>query len=82
MPGRFFENKSSAVVRQALGGWQLAGITTSPTGEPATVGSPGDSTGAGGAGTRPDLIDNLNHGPKNGTMWFNTSAFAVPAGLS
>jgi hypothetical protein len=36
----------------------------------------------GGEGTRPDLIGNPNTGPKNASMWFNTSAFAVPAPLS
>jgi hypothetical protein len=79
----FLKNNPSAAVRQAFGGWQLAGITTFETGEPVTVSYPGDNAGMGGGeGTRPDLIGNPNTGPKNASMWFNTSAFAAPAPLS
>jgi len=79
----FFKTNSNAFVRQVLGGWQLSGITTFETGEPVTVTYPGDNAGVGGGqNTRPDLKSNPNNGPKNAQMWFNTTAFAVPALLS
>ena len=78
----FFKSHSNPFVRQALGGWQLSGITSFQTGLPATVGYGGDNAGVGGAGTRPDLIGNPNTGPKTVDQWFNTGAFAVPAPLS
>jgi hypothetical protein len=33
----FFKNSSSAVARQALGGWQLSGVTTFEKGEPVNI---------------------------------------------
>jgi hypothetical protein len=52
-----FKNSNNAFARQALGGWQLSGITSLFTGEPTdfTCGVNGYSTGLGGA-TRCDVI--------------------------
>jgi len=78
-----FKNNSNALVRQAFGGWQLAGITTFESGEPVTVGYAGDNAGMGGGeGTRPDLVSNPNTGPKTPSEWFNIASFVVPQPLS
>ena len=36
------------------------------------------NTGDGGSQDRPDLIGDVNHGPKTPQQWFNTAAFARP----
>jgi hypothetical protein len=37
------------------------------------------NTGDGGSQDRPDLVGDVNHGPKTPQQWFNTAAFARPA---
>jgi hypothetical protein len=74
----FFRN-STGWRGEALGGWQVSGITTFQSGEPWTIYLPGDSAGIGITGQLPNLVEPIH---RIGTMmaeWFNTSAFAVPA---
>jgi len=56
----FFKHSQYAIARQALGGWQISGITSLFTGEPSdfNCGVTGFSTGLGGA-TRCDVIGKL-----------------------
>lgn len=78
----FFKRHSNPFVRQALGGWQLSGITNFQTGLPNTPSYPGDIAGVGFGNVRPDLIGDPNTGAKTVTEWFNTGAFAAPADLT
>jgi hypothetical protein len=74
---------STGLTRAALGGWQLAGISTFYTGIPQTVSFPGDPAQIGGAPYRANLVGNPNSGSGIHTAaeWFNTAAFAsVPTG--
>lgn len=83
----FFKNASSGLVRQALGGWTISGITSFFTGEPVDFGCgvQGFSTGIGG-GVRCNTIGNLkiNKGvtsdPQFGPTptWFDPNTFAEP----
>jgi hypothetical protein len=70
--------------QQALGNWQLNGITTLMTGTPFTVFDSNDVSVQGGApeitgfsANRPDLVpgQNPNSGPHSATNWLNASAF-------
>jgi hypothetical protein len=69
-----------------LGGWQALGILTFQTGRPFTVALQSDfdnsNTGRSvlgfGANDRPNVVGNVNDGPRTATQWFNTRAFAVP----
>jgi len=78
----FFKGHPNAFVRQALGGWQLSGITTFQTGLPNTPSYPGDIAGTGFGNVRPDVIGDPNTGAKTVTEWFNKSAFQAPANLT
>jgi hypothetical protein len=74
---------STGPTRVALGGWQLAGISTFYTGIPLTVSFPGDPAQIGGAPYRANEVGNPNSGSGIHTAaeWFNTAAFAaVPTG--
>jgi hypothetical protein len=84
----FFKNASSAVARQALGGWQISGITSFFTGEPTdfNCGVTGYSTNIGG-GYRCDVIGKV--APTKGTFndpvygptlqWWNPATVAQPS---
>ncbi|HUI44228.1 MAG TPA: carboxypeptidase-like regulatory domain-containing protein [Terriglobia bacterium] len=83
----FFKNSSSAIARQALGGWQLSGITSLFTGEPVdfNCGISGYSTGLGGT-TRCDVVGNvaidkgMHNDPTYGptATWWNPATVAQP----
>jgi hypothetical protein len=78
----FFRGSRSAVLRTALGGWQVSGFSSFQSGLPATVTVPGDPAGvAGGAPQRPNVIGNaiLPRGERTQTRYFNTDAFGNPA---
>ena len=89
----FFQHEGLA--HTLLGGWQISGITIAQTGTPFSVtnGSPfGDNAGVGngvGTGSRPDLVGNPHSGFSSnqdptaaGKLFYNTSAFAIPTGLT
>ena len=86
----FFRNQNG-FLGKALGGWQLAGISSFNAGSPFTVTSSGIDPGALGflgtsaAGGRPDLIAKPSLKPSERTRlkWFETGAFAlVPTGVT
>ncbi len=70
-------------------GWSVSGITRYSTGFPVTLVNPFDTSLLGSQGnginvTGLDELDyspgplNLNHNPRNGNPYFNTSLFSVP----
>jgi Carboxypeptidase regulatory-like domain/TonB dependent receptor-like, beta-barrel len=78
-----FFRQSHNWTRQALGNWQVNGITTFMSGTPFTVVDQSYSYGApeitGFSAFRPNLAGSPNNGPKTVQEWFNTSAFqAIP----
>jgi hypothetical protein len=89
----FFRHADSAFARNALGGWQLSGITVVQTGTPVSVTNGslfGDNAGVGngvGTGSRPDLVGNpngaaVNTGAAPGPLLYNPAAYAIPTGLT
>lgn len=89
----FFKNADSHLVRTALGGWQMSGITIAQTGTPFTIVNGTTYTDAAGVGnglgtaSRPDLVGNpyavaQKETAARGPMYLNASAFALPTGLT
>ena len=76
----FFAKSANAFLRQSLGGWELAGITSFQSGAPNSVIVPVDIAGIGVASSRADVIGdpNLPSGQRTLGHWFNTAAF-LPA---
>lgn len=83
----FFKNASSGFVRQALGGWQVSGITSFFTGEPInfTCGVNGYSTGIGEAALCDPIgkvaidkgtYNDPTYGPT--PSWWNSGTVAQP----
>ncbi|HSB10382.1 MAG TPA: carboxypeptidase regulatory-like domain-containing protein [Blastocatellia bacterium] len=86
-----FFSKQHGFLGNALGGWQLSGITSFAGGTPFTVTTSGTDPGGLGllgpsaSSGRPDVIRNPNLTPAERTRlrWFDTQAFTlVPAGLT
>ena len=75
----FFLHSDNVLARQALGGWQVAGVTTFEAGVPINIYYNGpDTLGLGGNTTnRPDVVGPVTY-PKKQGAWFNTAAFANP----
>jgi hypothetical protein len=76
----FFLKQSNAFLRDVLGGWQVAGVTTYQSGAPNSVTVPVDEAGVGATSSRATLIGdpNLPSGQRTPAHWFNTAAF-LPA---
>ena len=68
--------QQAAIVRQAIGGWQLSGVIRLQTGAPYTV-TASTSTGTRRANYIGGSVNVSNQGP---AQWFNKAAFA-PAGI-
>lgn len=86
-----FFRSQTGFLGQALGGWQLSGITSFGGGTPFTVTTSGVDPAALGflgpsaSGGRPDVIRNpaLTPAERTRLRWFDTQAFElVPAGLT
>jgi hypothetical protein len=71
---------SNAVLRNAVGGWQLSGLGSVLTGEPieVTLGSPYLNDGVADSTPRPNLVGKAQDS-KGLNDWLNPNAFAVPA---
>ena len=79
----FFKGERG-LVGEALGGWQISGITSYASGNPLTVTTSGTDPGgvgflgASASGGRPDQVGDPNAGaPHTVLQWFNTNAFAA-----
>ncbi len=69
-------NKRTGLIKTALGGWVLSGITSLQSGSPLTPGVGGDVAGVGGTNYRPNVVGDPNRGfTKSRLEWFNTAAF-------
>jgi Carboxypeptidase regulatory-like domain len=74
----FFRN-ANALMRTALSGWQLSGVTVAEAGSPQNIYYNGpDVLGLGGnAVSRPNIVSKVTF-PKKQPQWFSTSSFANP----
>lgn len=70
-----FYRGQQGLLGEALGGWELAGITTMESGEPLTIGLSSPGTGLA---TRPNITGAVST-PKTVAEWFNTSVFSLPS---
>lgn len=70
---------SNGLVRETLGGWQFAGVTTAETGAPQNIYYNGpDVLGLGGNATsRPNIVSAVKF-PRAQKQWFTTTSFANP----
>ncbi len=79
-----FDRSPSKFVSTVAGGWALNGIVQETSGQPYTVTAGGDPENVGGINQeRMNLVGDPNSGPVHTQKeWFNTGAFAVPAGYT
>ena len=68
---------SNIVVQEALGGWQITGITLLQTGQPVTPTLSANNLGIGGGTARPNQITPITYSHTR-LAWFNTSAYQAP----
>jgi len=75
-----FRHNSNAILKNALGGWQLSGIVTAQTGLPLNIVLGGSQGGNGlrNSTNRPNVSGDVTY-PKSITEWFDTSVFSAPA---
>ena len=80
----FFQNSGNFLEHQALGGWQISGITIANSGVPLNITYSTDTIGLGGGTTnRPNLTPGTSTtGPKTFAKFFNTAAFTAPRPLA
>ncbi len=76
----FFLHSQNAFLKNALGGWGLAGVTRAQTGAPNSVIVQVDTARIGISQSRATVIGdpNLPSGQRTASRWFNTAAF-LPA---
>ncbi|HVL50453.1 MAG TPA: hypothetical protein VM754_02980, partial [Actinomycetota bacterium] len=81
----FFRNAVQPLVRTALGGWVVSGVTTLESGTPLNVTIQGDRANIGGPGQRPDVVGTprVNCEPNPSGLGLinciDPAAFALPA---
>jgi hypothetical protein len=80
----FFAKHSSGLVRNTLGGWEIAGVTSFQSGSPFSVIVPKDVAAIGVASTHATATANPNLPASQRTLtkWFNASAFLLPAQMT
>ena len=72
----------SGILKQVLGGWQLAGVTQFQSGQPFTVQTGIDTNGNGGGGDRPDVGSGSLDWDDNQKEFTNDGAYTVPLGTN
>ncbi|MDP2389641.1 MAG: TonB-dependent receptor, partial [Acidobacteriota bacterium] len=73
----FFRTSTNTLLKTALGGWQLAGITTASSGQPMT--RIAVDTNNFRRGSFADQVADPGAGQQSGMLWFNPLAYAPPA---
>jgi hypothetical protein len=76
----FFRKASNRAVRNILGGWEFAGVTTYQSGGPNSISVSSDVARIGASSSRATLIANPSLSPGDRTLsrWFNTEAALPP----
>lgn len=77
----FFREAGNAALRYALGGWQIAGVTTIQSGTPINVTIGTDRANTGSPGQRPDVVGSPSADCGKGRLinCIDASAYALPA---
>ena len=81
----FFTRNTNALLRQTLGGWEVAGVTTFQSGAPNSITIAQDIAGIGATSTRASANGeniNLPSGQRTVNEWFNTGAFLTAAQMT
>jgi hypothetical protein len=73
----FFRNSSNTVLKAALGGWQVSGITNLHSGAP--IPRITANTNGGRRGGRANQVGDPREGELDFPFWFDPTAFAPPA---
>jgi hypothetical protein len=64
---------------QAIGGWEISGITTSQRGAPLTIGTSTNPCACGNSASNAEVNGDPNSGfTQSLSEWFNTSVFSIP----
>ncbi len=76
----FFKTHANAILRTALGGWEVSGVTTYQSGAPNNVIVLSDVARIGSNSSRATVIGDPNLPKDQRTLarWFNTEAFLAP----
>src|SRR5262249_13656491 len=76
----FFRKGGNAVLRNTLGGWEVAGVTTYQSGAPNSISVTSDVARIGASSSRASFIanPNLSAGERTLSRWFNTDAALPP----
>lgn len=76
----FFRKHPNALLRTALGGWEVSGVTTYQSGAPNTFTVLTDAARIGANSSRATVIGdpNLPSGQRTLARWFNTEALLAP----
>jgi hypothetical protein len=76
----FFRRNRNAAIRNVLGGWEFAGVTTYQSGAPNSISVSSDVARIGASSSRASLIANPNlaAGDRTQNRWFNTEAALPP----
>jgi hypothetical protein len=69
----FFRDSTNALLRMALGGWQISGLTTINSGAPASFITV--NTNGGRRGNRANQVGDPGAGEQSGNFWFDPTAF-------
>ncbi len=80
----FFTKSRNLVLRKAVGGWEIAGVTTFQSGAPNSVTVANDIAGIGASSSRAStngMDPNLPSDQRTVSQWFNTAAFLPVASM-
>lgn len=70
---------SNRIVNSAIGGWQVAGISSFKDGFPLAITNATNNSNSFGGNQRPDIVGKVGISDPSIYEWFNTAAFAQPA---
>ncbi|MBV9085248.1 MAG: TonB-dependent receptor [Acidobacteriaceae bacterium] len=76
----FFKKNTNPVLKNALAGWNIEGVTSFQSGAPNSVVVPVDVARIGATSSRASVIadPNLSNDQRTLARWFNTEAFLAP----
>ncbi|MBV9081289.1 MAG: carboxypeptidase regulatory-like domain-containing protein [Acidobacteriaceae bacterium] len=80
----FFERQANAIIRNTLGGWEIAGVTSFQSGAPLSITVPVDAAAIGVSLSRATLTGDPNLPPDERTpaRWYNTSVVVPPSQMT
>jgi hypothetical protein len=76
--GRKFLPNANRLLNGFIGGWEIAGVSTSRTGLPFTPVISADQANTGIGSQRPNVVGDGSLSNPTPNLWFNPAAFAIP----